>query len=61
VTLLRRNVRRRHNKIREACSRNGSATVILFCDEAQRYDENEYEWLSDVHDSPDRIFIQLFI
>ena len=27
------------NKIKEACSRNGAGTVILFCDEAQRYDE----------------------
>jgi hypothetical protein len=35
------------NKIKEACSRNGSGVVVLFCDEAQRYDENEYEWLSD--------------
>jgi hypothetical protein len=48
------------NKIKEACSRNGSGTVILFCDEAQRYDENEYEWLRDVHDHLDRISIQLF-
>ena len=23
----------------EACARNGSQTVILFCDEAQRYDQ----------------------
>ena len=31
------------NKIKEACSRNGNGTVVLFCDEAQRFDENEYE------------------
>ena len=31
------------NKIKEACARNGGGTVALFCDEAQRYDENEYE------------------
>ena len=48
------------NKIKEACSRNGSGVVVLFCDEAQRYDENEYEWLRDVHDSLDRIHIRLF-
>ena len=48
------------NKIKEACSRNGSGTVALFCDEAQRYDENEYEWLRDVHDHLDRIQSRLF-
>ena len=48
------------NKIKEACARNGSQTVILFCDEAQRYDENEYEWLRDVHDHLDRLQIRLF-
>ncbi len=48
------------NKIREACARNGSGTVVLFCDEAQRYDENEYEWLRDVHDHLDRLQIRLF-
>jgi hypothetical protein len=48
------------NKIKEACSRAGSGTVTLFCDEAQRYDENEYEWLRDVHDHLDRIQIRLF-
>src|SRR5687768_3640768 len=31
-------------RLKEACTRNGSGTVNLFCDEAQRYDENEYEW-----------------
>jgi hypothetical protein len=48
------------NKIKEACARNGSGTVVLFCDEAQRYDENEYEWLRDVHDHLDRMQIRLF-
>jgi hypothetical protein len=48
------------NKIKEACARSGSGTVILFVDEAQRYDENEYEWLRDVHDHLDRIQIKLF-
>ena len=48
------------NKIKEACSRNGSGTVVLFCDEAQRYDDNEYEWLRDVHDHLDRLQIRLF-
>jgi thymidine kinase len=48
------------NKIKEACSRAGSSVVVLFCDEAQRYDDNEYEWLRDVHDQLDRIQIRLF-
>ena len=48
------------NKIKEACSQSGSGTVALFCDEAQRYDENEYEWLRDVHDHLDRLQIKLF-
>lgn len=48
------------NKIKEACARNGSGTAVLFCDEAQRYDENEYEWLRDVHDHLDRLQIRLF-
>ncbi|MDM0118109.1 ATP-binding protein [Variovorax sp. J22R133] len=48
------------NKIKEACSRNGSGTAVLFCDEAQRYDEHEYEWLRDVHDHLDRLQIRLF-
>ena len=48
------------NKIKEACSRNGAGTVVLFCDEAQRYDESEYEWLRDVHDHLDRLQIRLF-
>jgi hypothetical protein len=42
------------NQIKEACSRNGGGTVVLFCDAAQRYEENEYEWLRDVHDHLDR-------
>ena len=48
------------NKIKEACSRNGAGTVLLFCDEAQRYDESEYEWLRDVHDHLDRLQIRLY-
>ena len=48
------------NKIKEACTKAGSGITILFCDEAQRYDENEYEWLRDVHDHLDRMQIKLF-
>ena len=48
------------NKMKEACTRNGSGTVVLFCDEAQRYDDNEYEWLRDVHDHLDRLQIRFF-
>lgn len=47
-------------KIREAAARAGSGTGLLFCDEAQRYNENEYEWLRDVHDALDRQQIKLF-
>ncbi|KVG25960.1 ATP-binding protein [Burkholderia diffusa] len=47
-------------RIREAAARAGSGTVLLFCDEAQRYNENEYEWLRDVHDALDRQQIKLF-
>ncbi|MFS8980803.1 ATP-binding protein [Cupriavidus necator] len=46
-------------RIREAAARSGSGTVLLFCDEAQRYNENEYEWLRDVHDALDRQQIKL--
>jgi len=48
------------NKVLEDCTHNGSGTAVLFCDEAQRYDENEYEWLRDVHDHLDRLQIRLF-
>jgi hypothetical protein len=48
------------SKIREAVSRAGSGTVLIFCDEAQRYNDNEYEWLRDVHDALDRQHIKLF-
>lgn len=46
-------------RIREAAARAGSGTVLLFCDEAQRYNENEYEWLRDVHDALDQQQIKL--
>jgi hypothetical protein len=51
---------RLNNKIKEACSRAGSGTVIIFIDEAQRHRDNEYEWLRDVHDHLDRQQIKLF-
>lgn len=47
-------------RIREAAARAGSGTVLLFCDEAQRYNDNEYEWLRNVHDALDRQQIKLF-
>ncbi|KAF7961838.1 hypothetical protein AWV80_28785 [Cupriavidus sp. UYMU48A] len=47
-------------RIREAAARAGSGTVLLFSDEAQRYNDNEYEWLRDVHDALDRQQIKLF-
>lgn len=47
-------------KFREAAIRSGGARIVLFCDEAQRYDLNEYEWLRDVHDALDRQRIRLF-
>ena len=48
------------NKMKEACSKHHTGTIVLFCDEAQRYDESEYEWLRDVHDHLDRLHIRLF-
>ena len=48
------------NKIKEAATHAGSGTVVLFCDESQRYNEHEYEWLRDVHDRLDRLQIRLF-
>ncbi|WP_235023444.1 ATP-binding protein [Caballeronia glebae] len=47
-------------RIRQAASCAGSGVVLLFCDEAQRYNDNEYEWLRDVHDALDRQQIKLF-
>ncbi|ARL05057.1 AAA family ATPase [Burkholderia pseudomallei] len=48
------------HKLREAAARAGSGTILMFCDEAQRYNVNEYEWLRDVHDALDRQQIKLF-
>lgn len=48
------------NKMKEACTKAGRGTIVLFCDEAQRYTDNEYEWLRDVHDHLDRLQIKLF-
>jgi hypothetical protein len=47
-------------RVREAAARAVSGVVLLFCDEAQRYNDNEYEWLRDVHDTRDRQQIKLF-
>lgn len=47
-------------KMREACARHGSGVIVLFCDEAQRFNEHEYEWLRDVHDALDQLQIRLF-
>jgi hypothetical protein len=47
-------------RTREAAARAGSGTVLLFCDEAQRFNKNEYEWLRGVHDALDRQQIKLF-
>lgn len=47
-------------KIREAAARSGGQVVSIFCDEAQRYDNDECEWMRDVHDALDRIGIRLF-
>jgi hypothetical protein len=48
------------HKLREAAARAGSGTILLFCDEAQRYNVNEYEWLRDIHDTLDRQQIRLY-
>lgn len=47
-------------RIREVAARAGSGTVMLFCDEAQRLNDHEYEWLRDVHDALGRQQIKLF-
>jgi hypothetical protein len=47
-------------RIRKAAARIGSGTVLLFCDEAQRQKEHEYEWLRDIHDALDRQQIKPF-
>ncbi|HEX6708008.1 MAG TPA: ATP-binding protein [Albitalea sp.] len=52
--------RRVANKIKEEYTRRCGGTVVLFCDEEQRYDENEYEWLRDLHDQLDRLQIRLY-
>lgn len=41
---------RLNDRIREAAGLKQSSQAVLFCDEAQRYNYNEYEWLRDVHD-----------
>ena len=40
-------------------SSSSSGVVLLSCDEAQRYNDNEYEWLRDVHDTLDKQQIKL--
>jgi len=35
--------------------------AVIFADEAQRYNKNEYEWLRDVHDSLGQHDIRLFV
>jgi len=47
-------------KIREAAARAGSGIVVLFVDESQRFNLNEYEWLRDVHDALDRQQMRLY-
>lgn len=41
---------RLNERIIEACQLKRASQAVLFCDEAQRYHYNEYEWLRDVHD-----------
>ncbi|WP_229452177.1 ATP-binding protein [Massilia niastensis] len=39
-----------HDRLLAVAESQGGATIVLFCDEAQRYSLHEYEWLRDVHD-----------
>jgi hypothetical protein len=39
-----------HDRLRAVADAQGSTTVVFYCDEAQRYSLDEYEWLRDVHD-----------
>lgn len=39
-----------HDRLRAVAESQGGSTVVLFCDEAQRFGVHEYEWLRDVHD-----------
>ena len=39
-----------HDRLRAVAESQGGTTVVLFCDEAQRFGRHEYEWLRDVHD-----------
>jgi hypothetical protein len=39
-----------HDHLLAVAESQGGATIVLFCDEAQRYSLHEYEWLHDVHD-----------
>lgn len=50
---------RLNHKIREHAHSLSANRVIFFSDEAQRYNNNEYEWLRDVHDTLARDGIRL--
>ncbi|WP_040787880.1 ATP-binding protein [Massilia niastensis] len=39
-----------HDRLLAVAESQGGTTIVLFCDEAQRYSLHEYEWLRDVHD-----------
>jgi len=48
-------------KIIEHAHRVNGNWVVIFADEAQRYDKNEYEWLRDIHDALNHHNIRLFV
>lgn len=48
-------------KILEQVHAEGSNWAVFFCDEAQRYNQNEYEWLRDVHDALNLHNVRLFV
>ncbi len=49
------------NKLLERVERSGEHLLILFADEAQRLDINEYEWLRDVYDELDRHGVRVLV
>jgi len=48
-------------KLLERVEKSGENLLILFADEAQRLDVDEYEWLRDVYDELDRRGIKILV
>jgi AAA domain-containing protein len=59
-TISRKRSRLIH-KLLERVERSGEHVLIIFADEAQRLDVNEYEWLRDVYDELDRHGVKVLV